>query len=106
MTLFIPEFEGQVRCDILMSSRAASLMVILNYDSAARGETVASFHIWLDTDLVTVILPARPQNMLIVQMFLFVYARITIRWKFQRVWWLNSAVYYAFTSLHFGSPPN
>lgn len=46
MTLFIPNFEGQVRCDILMSATAASLVVILDYESAAIGEIVASCHIY------------------------------------------------------------
>lgn len=86
-----------------MSSTAASLVVILDYESAAIGEIVASFHIWLDTDLVTVVLPACPQNMLIVQMFRVAYMRLIVRWKFQRLWCLNSAIYYPFTSLHFGT---
>ena len=56
MTFSIQKVKGQLHCDITMFCKNTFLDIIQHHNSGTEGEIVTIFHIWSDTELVTLIL--------------------------------------------------
>ena len=66
MTFYIQKVKGQLNCDIIMFCKNTFLTIIQRHNARIEGEIVSIFHIWLDTELVTLILGAHLGTVVIV----------------------------------------
>jgi len=66
MTFYIQKVKGQLHCDIIMFCKNTFLAIIQHHNSETEGEIVTIFHIWLDTELVTLILDFHLETVVIV----------------------------------------
>ena len=69
MTFYIQKVKGQLHCDIIMfckKKQATFLVIIQRHNSGTEGEIVTIFHIWSDTELVTLILGLHLETAVIV----------------------------------------
>ena len=58
MTFDIQQVKGQLHCDVIMFSKNTFLAIVQHHNSGTEGDVVTIFHIWSDTELVTVNLAA------------------------------------------------
>ena len=69
MTFNIQKVKGQLHCDIMMSCQntfLAIIHIIQCHRSGTEEEIVTTFHIWLDTELVTLTLGIHLETVVIV----------------------------------------
>ena len=69
MTFYTQKVKGQLHCDNIMFCKNTFLAVIQHHNSGTEGEIVTIFHIWSDTELVTLIFGVHLQTVLIVEIF-------------------------------------
>ncbi len=66
MTHKIHKVKGQLYCDIIMFCTITFQAIIQLHKSGTEGETVTTFHMWSDTELVTLIFGAHLETVLSV----------------------------------------
>ena len=66
MTFYIQKVKGHLHCDIIMFCKNTFQAIIQRHNSGTEGEIVTIFHIWSDTELVTLILGGHLETVVIV----------------------------------------